>query len=105
LSNDRTKDILDKMRDQRDQSKTIIFTGTKRNADDLTRDLSRDGYRALAIHGDKKQPERDWVMNQFKSGKVPILIATDVAARGLGKYINCIYVLHAIRFILAVYIL
>jgi superfamily II DNA/RNA helicase len=40
----------------------------------------------MCIHGDKAQPERDWVLNEFRSGKAPILVATDVAARGLGKY-------------------
>ncbi|RKO96560.1 p68 RNA helicase, partial [Caulochytrium protostelioides] len=63
--------------------KTIIFTSTKRTADEVTNGLRRDGFNALAIHGDKRQQERDWVMNEFKRGKAPILIATDVAARGL----------------------
>ena len=43
----------------------------------------------MCIHGDKAQPERDWVLNEFRSGKAPILVATDVAARGLGKWYNC----------------
>ena len=51
----------------------------------MTTELRRDQYRALAIHGDKKQNERDWVMREFKEGRSQILIATDVAARGLGK--------------------
>lgn len=42
-----------------------------------------DGWPALTIHGDKPQEERDWVMQEFKEGKQPILIATDVAQRGL----------------------
>lgn len=42
-------------------------------------------WPAMCIHGDKAQPERDWVLNEFRSGKAPILVATDVAARGLGK--------------------
>lgn len=46
--------------------------------------LRRDGFPALAIHGDKSQGERDWVLAEFKSGKSPIMLATDVAARGLG---------------------
>ena len=71
-----------------DRAKTIIFTATKRNADDLTRDLRQDGFQALALHGDKKQQERDWVMKEFKTGRSPILIATDVAARGLGMFIG-----------------
>ncbi len=46
-------------------------------------------WPAMCIHGDKAQPERDWVLNEFRSGKAPILVATDVAARGLGKcYLN-----------------
>ena len=39
----------------------------------------------MVIHGDKAQQERDWVLNEFRDGKTPILIATDVASRGLGK--------------------
>ena len=72
------------MADSRDSPKTIIFTATKRTADSLTKDLRDCGFSALAIHGDKKQQERDWVMKEFKCGRSPILIATDVAARGLG---------------------
>jgi ATP-dependent RNA helicase DDX5/DBP2 len=83
----KTKDILDGMRDKRDNSKVIIFTGTKRAADMLNRELRDDGFRSLAIHGDKKQSERDWVMNDFKNGRSWILIATDVAARGLGMFL------------------
>lgn len=66
-----------------DEYKSLIFVATKRKADDLTRNLRRDGVRALCIHGDKSQTEREWVLSEFKSGKAPILIATDVAARGL----------------------
>lgn len=77
----KTKEILDK---SEKNGKTIIFTGTKRNADELTRQLVNDRYSALAIHGDKKQNERDWVMKEFKEGRCNVLIATDVAARGLG---------------------
>jgi len=44
-----------------------------------------DGWPALSIHGDKNQSERDWVLAEFKSGRSPIMIATDVAARGLGR--------------------
>ncbi|KAI9197141.1 p68 RNA helicase [Polychytrium aggregatum] len=73
---------LEKIMDERDH-KTIIFTGTKKMADDITRFLRQDGFSALAIHGDKKQTERDWVMSEFKNGRAPVLIATDVAARGL----------------------
>ncbi|XP_072098510.1 probable ATP-dependent RNA helicase DDX5 isoform X1 [Mobula birostris] len=65
------------------ENKTIIFVETKRRCDELTRRMRRDGWPAMCIHGDKSQPERDWVLNEFRSGKAPILIATDVASRGL----------------------
>ncbi len=51
-------------------------------------------YPARCIHGDKRQEERDWVLGEFKGGRSPILVATDVAARGLGEfqslYVVCI---------------
>ncbi|XP_045576385.1 probable ATP-dependent RNA helicase DDX17 [Salmo salar] len=65
------------------ENKTIIFVETKKRCDDLTRRMRRDGWPAMCIHGDKTQPERDWVLTEFRSGKAPILIATDVASRGL----------------------
>ncbi|KAI7807693.1 probable ATP-dependent RNA helicase DDX17 isoform X1 [Triplophysa rosa] len=65
------------------ENKTIIFVETKKRCDELTRRMRRDGWPAMCIHGDKSQPERDWVLSEFRSGKAPILIATDVAARGL----------------------
>ena len=43
----------------------------------------------LAIHGDKQQNERDWVLNEFKTGKSPIMVATDVASRGIGMIDHC----------------
>mmetsp|Transcript_6796 Transcript_6796/g.11718 ORF Transcript_6796/g.11718 Transcript_6796/m.11718 type:complete len:538 (+) Transcript_6796:133-1746(+) len=66
-----------------DPGKTLIFVETKRNCDNVTRMLRMDGWPALAIHGDKNQQERDWVLQEFKAGKSPIMLATDVAARGL----------------------
>ncbi|XWS08443.1 hypothetical protein CRYUN_Cryun40dG0003000 [Craigia yunnanensis] len=63
-------------------SKVIIFCSTKRLCDQLARGLGRN-FGAVAFHGDKSQNERDWVLSQFRSGKSPILVATDVAARGL----------------------
>ncbi|KAL1211288.1 DEAD-box ATP-dependent RNA helicase 14 [Cardamine amara subsp. amara] len=70
------------LRSQEPGSKVIIFCSTKRMCDQLTRNLTRQ-FGAAAIHGDKSQPERDSVLNQFRSGRTPILVATDVAARGL----------------------
>lgn len=65
------------------ENKTIIFFETKRKTDDVTRKLRKDGWPAMCIHGDKSQPEREWVLKEFRSGKAPILLATDVASRGL----------------------
>ncbi|KAL6850664.1 ATP-dependent RNA helicase dbp2 [Amphichorda felina] len=65
------------------ENKILIFVGTKRVADDITRFLRQDGWPALSIHGDKQQNERDWVLDQFKSGKSPVMVATDVASRGI----------------------
>jgi len=64
-------------------SKTIIFTATKKSADELTWYLKKEGYQAMSIHGDKSQGERDYTLNCFKSGRCSIMVATDVAARGL----------------------
>lgn len=69
-----------------ENAKVLIFTNTKRIADDLTKYLRQDGWPALAIHGDKQQQERDWVLAEFKSGRSPIMVATAVASRGLGMY-------------------
>ncbi|KAF8399679.1 hypothetical protein HHK36_015550 [Tetracentron sinense] len=70
------------LRSQEPGSKVIIFCSTKKMCDQLARNLTRQ-FGAAAIHGDKSQGERDYVLNQFRSGKSPILVATDVAARGL----------------------
>ncbi|OAY79913.1 DEAD-box ATP-dependent RNA helicase 20 [Ananas comosus] len=66
-----------------DGSRILIFMDTKKGCDQITRQLRTDGWPALSIHGDKSQAERDWVLSEFKSGKSPIMTATDVAARGL----------------------
>lgn len=73
-----------------DGSRILIFMDTKKGCDQVTRQLRMDGWPALSIHGDKSQAERDWVLSEFKSGKSPIMTATDVAARGLGTYIRCL---------------
>lgn len=70
------------LRSQEPGSRIIIFCSTKRMCDTLSRNLGRD-YGAAAIHGDKNQTERESVLSQFKSGEAPVLVATDVAARGL----------------------
>ncbi|KAI8031230.1 hypothetical protein LOK49_LG01G04012 [Camellia lanceoleosa] len=70
------------LRSQEPGSKIIIFCSTKKMCDQLARNLTRQ-FGAAAIHGDKNQSERDNVLSQFRSGNSPVLVATDVAARGL----------------------
>ncbi|MFB6225247.1 MAG: DEAD/DEAH box helicase, partial [Candidatus Paceibacteria bacterium] len=66
-----------------DEGKILIFANTKREVDRLERVLQEDRFEAIAIHGDKEQAERRRRLAQFKSEESPILIATDVAARGI----------------------
>ena len=68
--------------------KAIVFCSTKRMCDQIGRSM---GGMGAVIHGDKEQRERDYIINQFKSGRVPVLVATDVAARGLDiKEVNLV---------------
>jgi ATP-dependent RNA helicase DDX5/DBP2 len=71
------------LEDIMDGSRILVFLDTKKGCDQITRQLRMDGWPALSIHGDKSQAERDWVLSEFRSGKSPIMTATDVAARGL----------------------
>ena len=61
----------------------LVFTRTKHGANRLAEQLERDGIIATAIHGNKSQPQRIRALNDFKSGRVAILVATDLAARGI----------------------
>ena len=61
----------------------LVFTRTKHGADRVVRELSREGIQARAIHGDKSQGARQEALAQFKQGKIHVLIATDIAARGI----------------------
>lgn len=69
--------------DSIDMSQAIIFCRTKKGVDDLTQALHARGYGAEALHGDLTQVQRDKVMRKFRDGTAEILIATDVAARGI----------------------
>ncbi|HUE70976.1 MAG TPA: DEAD/DEAH box helicase [Pirellulaceae bacterium] len=63
--------------------RTLVFTRTKHGADKLVKHLIQDGIRSAAIHGNKSQNARRRALEDFKSGKLPVLVATDIAARGL----------------------
>ncbi len=65
------------------QGLTLVFVETKRGADALEDFLARNGFPATSIHGDRSQSEREQALRSFRSGRTPILVATDVAARGL----------------------
>ncbi len=62
---------------------TLIFVETKRGADALETWLYMQGFNATSIHGDRSQFEREAALKAFKSGQSPVMVATDVAARGL----------------------
>ena len=62
---------------------SMIFCNTKAMVDELTENLVAKGFKAAGLHGDMKQQSRTQVLNAFKSGRINILIATDVAARGI----------------------
>ncbi len=66
-----------------DARQTLVFSRTKHGADKLTGVLEKSGLRAAAIHGNKSQSQRTRALKDFKSGKVAVLVATDIAARGL----------------------
>lgn len=80
---DKPRRLSSTLRQINNGGRILIFTETKRNADSLTRSLRQEGFPARAIHGDKSQDERDWVLKEFREGKCRLMIATDVAARGL----------------------
>ena len=63
--------------------KSLVFVRTKRGADRLVEQLGKEGIAAAAIHGDLRQSNRERALADFSSGKLPVLVATDVAARGL----------------------
>jgi superfamily II DNA/RNA helicase len=63
--------------------RTLVFTRTKRGADRLTQQLRREGIKAAAIHGDLRQTAREKALKDFSDGRLPVLVATDVAARGI----------------------
>ncbi|XP_055705069.1 ATP-dependent RNA helicase p62 isoform X2 [Phlebotomus papatasi] len=80
---DKLKQILEQIHQTRKPGKTIIFVETKRKVEHITRVLRYFGLNVFCIHGDKSQNERDYVLREFRKGDSPILVATDVAARGL----------------------
>ncbi len=77
------EEVLCRLIDYYTPGRALIFCNTKRMVDELTEHLKGRGYEVEGLHGDLTQGQRDTVMNLFRSGKTNILIATDVAARGI----------------------
>ncbi|MEY8391016.1 DEAD/DEAH box helicase [Lachnospiraceae bacterium] len=76
-------EVLSRLLDVYDPKLSLVFCNTKRMVDELSSALQGRGYFAEGLHGDMKQAQRDRVMNKFRNGKAEILVATDVAARGI----------------------
>lgn len=76
-------DVLGRFLDAYEPKRSIVFCNTKRQVDNITGDLQTRGYTTDKIHGDMTQQSRLSVINKFKTGDIEILVATDVAARGL----------------------
>jgi ATP-dependent RNA helicase RhlE len=66
-----------------EKGQTLIFTRTKRGAERLAKDLVRDGFTAAMIHGDRSQSQRNGALSGFQEGRYQVLVATDIASRGL----------------------
>ncbi len=75
--------LLEAQLDAEDNGRTLIFSKTKFGAEKLAKSLVMSGIRADSIHGDKSQAARQRALEKFRSGRAPVLVATDVAARGL----------------------
>lgn len=76
-------EVLTRIIDVYNPKLTVVFTNTKKGADELVSNLQARGYGADSLHGDMKQAQRDIVMDKFRAGTIDILVATDVAARGI----------------------
>ena len=79
----RKRELLEYLVRSRDMRQVLVFTSTRLMANRLTRNLERDGFNCEALHSDRTQQERMAALAAFKEGKIQLLVATDIAARGL----------------------
>ena len=86
VDKERKRDLLEYILDKSAVSSVLVFTRTKYGADRLGKQLQKDGIKAASIHGDKSQGARQQALNSFKEHKVRVLVATDIAARGIDIY-------------------
>ncbi|MDA0766038.1 MAG: DEAD/DEAH box helicase [Verrucomicrobia bacterium] len=75
--------LLELLAKQKPGELALVFSRTKHGSDKLSRYINKAGITAEAIHGNRSQPQRDKTLDRFRSGKFPVLVATDVAARGV----------------------
>ena len=75
--------LLNHLAEQQGKGLTIVFSRTKHGANKLCKSINSHGFEAEAIHGNRSQPQRERTLTKFKKGTLPILVATDVAARGV----------------------
>ena len=90
----RKRHILSGLLAAQADGRTLVFTRTKHGADRVVKHLSEDGISAEAIHGNKSQPQRERALAAFRAGQTRVLVATDIAARG----IDVVGVSHVINF-------
>ena len=77
------KHLCNFIRNREKGQQTIVFVATKQRTQRIADDLNKEGFRVITIHGDLSQRQRDYSMNRFKNGSEDILVATDIAARGI----------------------
>ncbi|MEJ6476092.1 DEAD/DEAH box helicase [Pseudoalteromonas piscicida] len=83
VDEERKQELIAHLIGKNNWHQVLIFTRTKNSADNYAKELNKDGLKTAAIHGDKSQGARDKALAQFKSGDIRVLVATDVAARGI----------------------
>jgi len=83
VDSDQKKEMLSYLIGSKNYQQLLVFVNTKKMADTLTEHLNLDGLNSLCIHGDIKQPARARALRKFKAGEIRVLIATDIAARGI----------------------
>ena len=76
-------DLLDELLSRIELNCVLVFTRTKRGANRVSEILETSGIRVNALHGNKSQPQREKALDQFRSGRARVLVATDIAARGI----------------------
>src|SRR5262249_23718965 len=83
VENNKKQDLLHAILADRGISRALVFTRTKHGADRVVKKLIADGFSADAIHGNKSQGQRERALDAFKKGRARLLVATEIAARGI----------------------